>query len=569
LDLAQRAMERLLAQRLSKYSGAPLLEQLEENGKSNVLIVDQVKDDASLVHGCEDGFQVSKLIQLAQAENPNSNLYLKLHPETLSGFRKGALDSDSYRKVKLITEDVNPFSVLEQMDKVYVATSQMGFEALMLGKEVVCAGMPFYAGWGLTDDRMVCERRTKKRSVIEIFAAAYIRYTQYVNPITKKPCDILEAIEILSRQRNTFIGKGNTVYCVGIRHWKRYNIIPYLKRLASNVRFVKDIAKARAEGLRKGDNVVVWGKRYPDGLDDVVTITGNKPYRMEDGFVRSVGLGSDFTQPYSLVLDDEGIYFDPRTPSRLEKLLLTTDFTKALKDEAFSARDKLIRKRLTKYNSEKDKLIDLFDVSGRKVIFVPGQVADDASIQLGCVDINTNEALLRTVREENPNAYIIYKPHPDVSSGNRKGKVSAQVIKECCDQLVVDASIPGCLSVADEVHTMTSLVGFEALMRNLSVHVYGLPFYAGWGLTHDRHTIPRRNRQLSIDELVAGALLLYPQYYDWESQYFASCGDIIDILHQQKVVDEKKRFFSKIDSGYFERQLRKLILIIKGLAYAH
>ncbi len=56
---------------------------------------------------------------------------------------------------------------------------------------------------------------------------------------------------------------------------------------------------------------------------------------------------------------------------------------------------------------------------------------------------------------------------------------------------------------------MTSLTGFEALLRGKAVFTYGLPFYAGWGLTQDRHAHPRRHRRLSIDELVAAALIGY------------------------------------------------------------
>jgi len=67
----------------------------------------------------------------------------------------------------------------------------------------------------------------------------------------------------------------------------------------------------------------------------------------------------------------------------------------------------------------------------------------------------------------------------------------------------------------DELHTLTSLSGFEALMRGLPVYTYGGPFYAGWGLTKDRVEFPRRTRRLSLDELVAGTLILYAAYHDW------------------------------------------------------
>jgi capsular polysaccharide export protein len=64
------------------------------------------------------------------------------------------------------------------------------------------------------------------------------------------------------------------------------------------------------------------------------------------------------------------------------------------------------------------------------------------------------------------------------------------------------------------VHTISSLAGFEALLRGKAVTTYGAPFYAGWGLTTDRLRIPRRCRTASLDELVAAALIVYPLYLD-------------------------------------------------------
>jgi len=69
--------------------------------------------------------------------------------------------------------------------------------------------------------------------------------------------------------------------------------------------------------------------------------------------------------------------------------------------------------------------------------------------------------------------------------------------------------------MVDEVHVNTSLTGFEALLRHKPVTTYGVPFYAGWGLTTDLGPVPsRRNATRTLDELVAAALLLYPRYLD-------------------------------------------------------
>jgi capsular polysaccharide export protein len=38
-------------------------------------------------------------------------------------------------------------------------------------------------------------------------------------------------------------------------------------------------------------------------------------WRMEDGFIRSSGLGSDLLAPLSLVLDKTGIYYDASRPA--------------------------------------------------------------------------------------------------------------------------------------------------------------------------------------------------------------------------------------------------------------
>ena len=165
--------------------------------RDNILIVDQVMGDASLTHGAKN-ISLEKMIAAAQEENPDAVIHVKLHPETIHGFRQGLFSSyKEDESIQFIRHDCNPFSVLESMDKVYVATSQLGFEVLLAGKAVVCFGMPFYADWGLTDDRAHCSRRIKTRSVVEVFVAAYMLYSRYVNPLSGQRCGVLEALGCL------------------------------------------------------------------------------------------------------------------------------------------------------------------------------------------------------------------------------------------------------------------------------------------------------------------------------------------------------------------------------------
>lgn len=569
LSDARRAIDLIVAHKISKYNGAPEMSADNIAGDGiKILIVDQIADDASIAFGTR--FDLNKIISIALEENPSDKIYIKLHPESIAGFRKGIFSEyEGNSRIEFIRDNYNPISVLKHVDKVYVATSQMGFEALMMGKEVICFGMPFYAGWGLTDDRVErCERRQAKRSVEQVFAAAYILYSRYVHPVSGKRCDIFSALEYMIQQLKMESLNRADIYCFGIRHWTRSNINPFLTSTKNKVVFVKSEKEARKSGIKKGDQVVVWGMRRPEGLESLTKLTGNPPISMEDGFLRSVGLGSDFVRPSSLVLDPEGIYFDPSRPSRLESLLMNSEFTSAQLEQASVVRKKIVTSRLTKYNLEPtDRLVTHAQVDQR-VILVPGQVEDDASIRLGCEDINTNLKLIQCVRSNNPDAYIIYKPHPDVSSGNRKGKVDPDIASKYCDHYVEKTSIATCLEAVDEVHTMTSLVGFEALMRGIPVTAYGKPFYAGWGLTTDRLEIPRRTRQLALDELVAGTLLLYPIYYDWDSSSFTDCESIIDKLISARDIAEQKTGLSRLQLSYAERQVKKLGMLIKGLVNA-
>jgi capsular polysaccharide export protein len=212
------------------------------------------------------------------------------------------------------------------------------------------------------------------------------------------------------------------------------------------------------------------------------------------------------------VFDERGMYFDPRGDSDLECLLRDTQFPPALLARAKRLATRLVERGITKYNLAANGERGTAP-PGRRCILVPGQVEDDLSIRFGAGEVRTNLGLLAAVRAANPDAYILYKPHPDVLAGHRAGAVPETAARRFADLVVHDGSTVGLLAVADELHTMTSLAGFEALLRGRRVTVYGRPFYAGWGLTDDVQRF-ERGRRLGLEELVAGTLILYPRYLD-------------------------------------------------------
>jgi len=147
--------------------------------------------------------------------------------------------------------------------------------------------------------------------------------------------------------------------------------------------------------------------------------------------------------------------------------------------------------------------------------------------------------MLKVDRNTLPVEWILFKAHPDVLAGNRTGQDLTRDGFKNFGPIVTGVNYDNVLSYADEVHTLTSLVGFEALMRGKKVVTYGQPFYSGWGLTVDKHVNPRRTRQLTLDELVAGALIVYPRYIDPVTHELCEIENVFSGLEAQQ--DRLKR----------------------------
>ncbi|MDE1556566.1 MULTISPECIES: capsular polysaccharide export protein, LipB/KpsS family [Comamonas] len=294
--------------------------------------------------------------------------------------------------------------------------------------------------------------------------------------------------------------------------------------------------------------------------------SGVRLLRMEDGFVRSVGLGSDLIPPQSFVLDARGIYFDPSQPSELEDMLNTRALTQQDISRAQAVRSFIVEHGITKYNLEPLMPVD-WPCGGKPVVLVPGQVEDDASIRFGCdaSGVCTNMGLLQAARRQFPDAFIVYKPHPDVASGNRRGKMALHEALNVADHVEVQASVVSCIEACDVVVTMTSLTGFDALLRGKRVVVHGRPFYAGWGLTEDQLAVPRRHRSRNLDELVACALLHYPLYWDPVLKGYTTCEAVLGQLLEQRDSLRETGRLQTLRIGYVRRQWRKIGFLVRSL----
>ncbi|MBD9641901.1 capsular polysaccharide biosynthesis protein [Ensifer sp. ENS07] len=263
--------------------------------------------------------------------------------------------------------------------------------------------------------------------------------------------------------------------------------------------------------------VLAWQYKGPVQLKSFCALNDIPFHYVEDGFLRSVQLGALRVPPLSLAFDTQDMYFNSLGRTDLEDILNTYDFDgdTALMRRASNVREKLIASRLSKYNS--GQCVNVASVYGektRKRVLVIGQVERDASIAFGCAQKVTNNDLVRLAASENPSAQIIYKPHPEVLKGTAKAASDPKLVRDIALLLKQDISLADALDTVDHVYTITSLSGFEALLRGIQVTTIGCPFYSGWGLTDDRQPNPRRNRKLSINELFAAAYILYAKYLD-------------------------------------------------------
>lgn len=540
-DTARQAMEAIRHYRLSKYNHAPDLQEdiFPDDGRARVLLLDQTRNDASVSLGRADAGTFEAMVREARQENPDAHIAAKVHPDVLSGKKRGYLTETPLPGVTLLGMEVSPLSLLAQVDKVYAVSSQMGFEGLLAGKEVHCFGLPFYAGWGLTRDRQRCERRTVPRTLEDVFAAAYLRYARYLDPFRGRLCDILQAIDILADQRRHNERNRGTWVCAGFSFWRRGFAKYFLGSTHGRVLFSGSLEAAGKTARERDGRVVAWAAKYAlsqDASQPASAVVEPEPARIEDGFIRSTGLGSDYYWPYSLCFDSKGIYFDPNAPCDLEDILQSADFDERLLSRARVLRQTLVDREITKYNVGGDggqcsmQICEL--AHEREVILVVGQVEDDASVRRGGMGIYSNQELLEAVRANRPDACIVYKPHPDVLRGNRKGRVPDREGARLYDLKMTNVPLTVLFPLVHQLHTLTSLSGFEALLRGVAVHTYGGPFYAGWGLTTDRHAFPRRGRMLSLDALVAGVLIGYPSYFDWETEMFCGPEVVLERLKQ-------------------------------------
>lgn len=545
LDRAGKIMSLILGAGLSRHNDAPLVDIDSVYGvktSSRVLVLGEFEKNSSLSN--------EELLRLAVMENPESQIIFMPHA---SMFRKSgpvfSCPADLKKACLVLKKKVPIAQALKTIDHVYTVASLDGFEALMRGIKVTTLGCPFYSGWGLTDDRRPNERRKRRLSLVELFAGAYLLYPKYYDEQDKEitPDSFFEAIlgppgtsrkfESSAKENDAITGaslffrvgsqppgpKRPSAYMLGFAGHK----VPFFadeltgyNTFALNIPVAEQLGVSSASlfagvELAPDDVIIVWGRKDPIGLRAYAESKSIPIHRVEDAFIRSIDLGGVHGTPLSYIYDKTGIYFDAEQPSDLELLLNEYDFKEdtTLMERARACIKHLLQTGTSKYNfADRVNIASFYGEKSKKRILVIGQVEDDASIQYGCSRRMTNNDLVTRAKLENPDAQIIYKPHPDVLLGLRKRISDPSQVESIAQVMYESIPIADALETIDHVYTITSLAGFEALLRGIKVTAFGAPFYSGWGLTDDRQPVSRRVRTLEVAEIFAAAYILYPRY---------------------------------------------------------
>ncbi len=511
---ARDGMARMQALDLSKYN----LHHADAPHPGYVLVVDQTRSDASIAHAGAGAHTFAELLAAAEDENPGARIIIKTHPETALGLRPGHFGAEALRgRISFCRDPVSPWALLSGAVAVYTVSSQLGFEAILAGHRPKVFGQPFYAGWGLSDDRNPVPRRGRALSRAQLFAGAMILAPTWYDPCRDRLCSFEEAVDQMEAEVRTFREDRAGYLAYGMRAWKRGRLQEVFGAHKPMV-FQDKPEGLAAKAFKTGRGVLVWAGKETADLAESALVR-----RVEDGFLRSRGLGAELVPPLSLVTDDLGIYYDPNRESRLERLILAP-LPPGGRVRAEKLLRAVVKARVTKYNLGAAALPEM-GANGRSLrrVLVVGQVEDDASVRLGTSTVSTNLGLLTVAANAHPGAEIIYKPHPDVEAGLRPGAIAPEDLQNLASVVASHADPLALIEACDEVWTMTSLLGFEALLRGKPVVCLGAPFYAGWGLTRDLGPAPDRRRRApdghplprpDLIHLVHAVLISYPRYFD-------------------------------------------------------
>lgn len=525
-----------------------------------ILVLGQPEDHAEVRYQGGKQFNSNDLVVIAHLENPGAEIFYR--PDVANVKRKRpALSNPQLVKdyCSFVPTQESLSTLINSCDHVFTISHIGGFEAILRGKTVTVFGRPFYSGWGLSEDRQKIER-VRSLSANQLFAGSCLFAATYMDPVYKligsesvgmlrrlveAQRSVQEAALVVStNHEETVTARAMTpTYVIGecsykswISSWfpgRKFAFIPAnISEMDFSLKYKKNINQSESA------EIFICTDDLSHHLKQNIKSSGRKSFYLRDGFIRSIGLPHSGEPPHSVILDSTAPHYDCSRASDLENMLSQFDFSsdKNLLPKAKDIISKIIENDTAKFGkSQRLSNIDaILGLKSKPRILVLGQIENSTELRLSNPRGYSNSDIVMIAAMENENSQIIFKPHPVEMHLNGGMASGLEKVKHLCEILNRDIPLSQLLEHVDRVYTISSLGGFEALIRNVNVTTLGCPFYAGWGVSDDRESSSRRQRKLSIEEIFAVAYLIYPIYVDPIYKNKADIVSIIDRLHRSR-----------------------------------
>jgi capsular polysaccharide export protein len=271
---------------------------------------------------------------------------------------------------------------------------------------------------------------------------------------------------------------------------------PYMRRMIDKVLRQPDVSDLP---------FYVWG--YADKQFFGFDFSERVPtFRLEAALF---GVGAKYREnAFSYVVDSRAPYFDGRTATDLETILLETQGG-AWEREARTREliQEIIASKFQKYPEIDGQLA--VDVKEQDIVVV-GQVEGDAAWLETDTLVKDNLDLVRSARQRFPAARIFFKPHP--FSRTKERDIALIQSEGLAEIITARTSFAQVAARRPSIVVNTSGAGLEAALRGCRVYTYGTSYYSHWGFTDDRTQCPRRTNRLSAEDVFYVLLKHYCKY---------------------------------------------------------
>ena len=300
----------------------------------------------------------------------------------------------------------------------------------------------------------------------------------------------------------------------------------------------KIIGSSFTKDLLNANMAFIWGVRFDS--EKIIFLKKVVKHHLplvilEDGFIRSIEIGDikHKSPGLSCIMDHAGIYYDDTLGSAIHQLLDSSwKITKQEEEVGRKAISFILSKELSKYNFMKpiSKNFNLED-RYRSVCLVLDQRKGDQSVAGARANALSFARMLKDTIRENPQDLILIKIHPDALLADHQGYFTHLCSKPKTSNVQIlseNINAISLLKAVDKVYTVSSQMGFEALMCRKKVYCYGWPFYSDRGLTVDRGKKRKKiSKKRTLEEVFYASYIKYTRYFNPDT--YRSC-DIFETM---------------------------------------